>query len=199
MYLILKKLNVPLDSKIARALYTSIVFDTQLFRYIKGSPLTHRICAELLLHEQNPEEVHKNLFSTFSRGKVKLLAKIFKEIEYYKEGQVALSLLRSEDLKSNQLNMDDARDVIDFIMNIESVLVAILFRQDSSNDYKMSLRSREGFEVLTLAEKFKGGGHPTAAGAALKGDYRSIKKQVLDVLLSKWNKKSIKTKTKNLS
>lgn len=187
-YFIIKKLNLSLNQKIARALYTSIVFDTQLFRYIKGSPQSHKVCADLLLYENNPEEVHKFLFSTFTRGKIKLLAKVFSELEFYAEGQIALSLLRSKDLKDFQLNMDDSRDVIDIIMDIESVVLAVLFRQDSDEDYKISLRSRQGIEVLSVAEKFYGGGHPVAAGASLKGKYPVLKKRILDQLLLKFPK-----------
>ena len=182
-FFIIKMLKIPIDANIARAIYTSIVFDTQLFRYVRNSPHSHTICAELLLFEKKPEEVHNHLLSTFSRGKVTLLAKIFKEIEYHANGQIAVSLLRSKDLTDNNLDMDDARDIIDMIMNIKSVLIAALFREDHPQNYKLSLRSRKGIEVLRTAENFQGGGHTHASGATLKGDYQKLKKDILKKLI----------------
>ncbi len=49
---ILKALEIPLDLKIARALYTSLAFDTQLFRYVKDSSRSHEIATELLKFEK---------------------------------------------------------------------------------------------------------------------------------------------------
>lgn len=193
-YFIIEKLKIPLDEKIARALYTSIVFDTQLFRFVRGSSNSHLICAKLLQFEKHSEKVHKHLFSTFSRGKIQFLSKVFKEIEYHSNYRVALSLLRSKDLKSNNLDVDDARDITDIIMNIKSVQVAIVFREENAMCYKLSLRSIQGIEVLSLAEQWNGGGHKNAAGALLKGPYNELKGKILESIRKKFEK----TKTRGI-
>ncbi|MCB0366447.1 MAG: DHH family phosphoesterase [Bdellovibrionaceae bacterium] len=182
-YFIIKGLGIRLDENIARALYTSIAFDTQLFRYVKSSPTSHLISAELLEYERNPEEIHQNLFSTHSIGKVAFLSKVLSEIEFFGDGTLAVLKLKSQDLDDHDLEMDDARDVIDMIMNINSLQAAALFREEAPNVYKLSLRSKGKIEILGIAESFQGGGHLFAAGALLKGKYADLKNQVVDQIL----------------
>jgi phosphoesterase RecJ-like protein len=181
---IIKGLKVDLDKKIARALYTSIAFDTQLFRYVKKSPASHLIAAEILQFEDNPEEVHESLFATYSPNKVSFLADMLNSIEYFGDnGEIAVLKVSKYDLEKKQLEMDDSRDLIDMIMNINTVQLAALFRQDESQGYKISLRSRNQINILPIAEHFNGGGHKNASGAFIEGDFQDIKKQVVDKLL----------------
>src|SRR5690606_23415644 len=130
-------------------------------------------------YERHAEEIHRHLFSTFSRGKVSFLAKVLGEIEYFGEGKIAILKLSSKDLDDNGLDMDDSRDVIDMIMNINAVHAAALFREDAPNKYKVSLRSKGHLDVLGSAENLQGGGHMCAAGAYIECDYKKIKDKVV--------------------
>ena len=184
-YFIIKDLGIRLDENIAQALYTSISFDTQIFRYVKGAASSHLICAELLKYVSEPEEIHRHLFATFSQGKISFLAKVLSEIEYHANGQIAILKLGLEDIQKNNLHIDDSRDVIDMIMNVTTVITAALFRQDTANGYKMSLRSKDKIEVLGIAENYGGGGHMHAAGAFIEGEYNIIKDEVVNQLLQR--------------
>jgi phosphoesterase RecJ-like protein len=181
-YQIIKSLGIELDAPIARGLYTSIVFDTQLFRYIRASSQSHQICAELLDYEKHPEEIHRHLFATRTIQKVAFLAKALDRIEYFYQGQLAFLKLQDKDLLEHGLDWDESRDVIDMIMNIESLEAAVLFREDGPDQYKMSLRSKGTLDVLSIAEEMGGGGHLFSAGGFLQGNFSSLKKQVLDRL-----------------
>ena len=179
-YFIIRELGVRLDAKISRALYTSIAFDTQIFRYVKSSSNSHLIAAELLMYERHGEDIHRRLFSTYTPGKIAYLSKVLGDVEFHRDGRLACLLLSMKDLEDHGLEMDDARDVIDMIMNIRVLQAAALFRQENNNEYKLSLRSKGGMEILSIAEYFNGGGHLYAAGALVEGEYNEIKKQVLD-------------------
>lgn len=183
VYFIIKGLGIRLDENIARALYTSIAFDTQLFRYVKSSPTSHLICADLLEYERSPEEIHQHLFSTHSVGKVAFLAKMLAQIEFFGDARVAVLKLASQDLLDHSMEMDDSRDIIDMIMNIGTLQAAALFREESRDIYKLSMRSKGKIEILGIAESFQGGGHLYAAGALLKGSYEELKSQVVDQIL----------------
>ncbi|GIL17419.1 MAG: DHH family protein [Oligoflexia bacterium] len=179
---ILKKLDIPLDRQIARAVYTSITFDTQLYRFIRNSPQSHLIAAELLAHDIDPEEIHRALFGNQTVQKMAFLAKALGQIEYHCDGKLAVLKLKDSDLFHYNLDPDDSRDVIDMVMNIETLEAAVLFREDSEDEYKVSLRSKGLIEVLDVAESLGGGGHLYASGAFIKGDYGKFKKQVVDIL-----------------
>lgn len=182
-HFILKGLGIRFDEKIAQALYTSISFDTQIFRFVKNSVNSHLIAAELLLHINNAEEIHRHLFSTHTINKVAFLAKVLGQIEYHGNGRLAVLKLFAKDLADHNLDMDDSRDVIDMLMNVNSLQAAALFREDAKNEYKLSLRSKGALEVLGIAEAFQGGGHMFAAGAYIHGEYSDIKGKVVQMLL----------------
>lgn len=182
-YRLIKKLQIPIDTNSARALYTSITFDTQIFRFIRNSPVSHEIAAELLRFPIEPQLVHKHLFGEQTVEKIKLLAHALGQIEYFENGKIAVIRVNSADLKKHKLDPEDARDVIDFIMNIEILEAAALFREDGPSVYKLSLRSKGRLEVLAIAEKFGGGGHIYASGASIQGDYEKLRKDVVNGLL----------------
>lgn len=184
-YFLLKELNIRMDERIAQALYTSISFDTQVFKFVKNSVNSHLIAAELLMHINNAEEIHRNMFSTHTIDKVAFLSKVLGQIEYFGGGQVAVLKLHAKDLSDHNLDMDDSRDVIDMLMNVNTLQAAALFREDAKNEYKLSLRSKGGLEVLGVAEAFQGGGHMFAAGAFIRGEYKDLKTKVVQLLLQR--------------
>jgi bifunctional oligoribonuclease and PAP phosphatase NrnA len=181
---LLKALGVEMDREIARYLYTSLVFDTQLFRFIRNSPRTHEISAELLKYPINASEIHRGLFGNQTVQKVAFLAKALNRIEYFLDGKIALLRIQTEDMRSHQLETDESRDVIDMLMNIETLEIAILIREDSPNEFKISLRSKGTYNLLSAAEKFGGGGHIYSAGAFVKDNYENIRKTLLNDVIS---------------
>ena len=181
---IVKDLGVSLDKEISRCFYTSIAFDTQLFRFIRNSARSHEIAAELLHQKIDINDVHRHLFGNQTVQKMAFLAKALGQIEYYCEGRLAVLKLKDADLFHYNLDPDDSRDVIDMLMNIETLEAAALFREDSDNKFKLSLRSKGKIQVLEVAESLGGGGHVFASGASITGDYTLLKKQVIDDLSS---------------
>lgn len=184
-YFILKGLGIRFDEPIAQALYTSICFDTQLFKFVKNSVNSNLIAAELLLHLKHAEEIHRHLFSTHTINKVGYLAKVLGQIEFYGNGQVAILKLHAKDMQDHSMDMDDSRDLIDMIMNVNSLQAAAVFREDAKNEYKLSLRSKGRIEVLGIAESLNGGGHMFAAGAYIRGEYSEIKGKVVQMILQR--------------
>lgn len=184
-FFIIKALGIRLDEKIARALYTSLAFDTQIFRFVKNSPNTHLICAELLEFEKQASRIHRSLFANYTRKKVTYVGKVLSDVEYLADDRIAVLNLSLKDLDDHELDMDDSRDVIDMIMNIDSVEAAALFREDAPDVYKLSLRSKGHIEVLSIAEAFGGGGHMYAAGAEIQGDYQNIRDKAVKLMLAR--------------
>lgn len=179
---LIESLNVSLDKKIARSLYSSIAFDTQVFRYIRGSSRSLKICAKLLEYEKEPEKIHSYLFASYSKNKIKLLSEVFSKVEY-PSPEVVISTVSLEDLKKYDLKMDDVSDILDFLMSINEIKIGAFFREDAVNEFKLSLRSKPFLDINHIAKFFGGGGHRQAAGALVKGDYFSVKKQVLKEIL----------------
>jgi bifunctional oligoribonuclease and PAP phosphatase NrnA len=179
---LIQLLNIPLDQEIARALYTSITFDTQLYRFIRNSPKSHTIAAELLNFPIEPEMIHRHLFSHQTVNKISFMAKLFSNIEYYAEGRLACAVMSKEDMDHFQLDYDEVRDVTDQIMSIDSIEIALVIRQDAPNKMKVSLRSKGTTEVLSVAESIGGGGHWYASGGGYTGHIQDLKRNIITQL-----------------
>lgn len=179
---IIKSLKVPMNAEIAQCLYTSIVFDTQLFRFIRKSPRSHQIAAELMQHDFDPTDIHRRLFGNQTPEKLRFLAQALSRIEYLHNGKVAYLFLRREDFSQHKVDPEASRDVVDLMMNVENIEISVLIREEADK-IKISLRSKGRHEVLTLAEIWGGGGHLFAAGATLsQTSVSKIKTQALEWL-----------------
>jgi phosphoesterase RecJ-like protein len=175
----IKSLKIPFDAQIAMPLYTSIVFDTNYFRYIRGSPTPHLIAAELLRHGIDPQNVHKSLFGNYSQTKLKFLGQMLGNVEYEFGGKLAYIRVKTVDINKLGLEIDETRDIIDMVMNVEVIEAAVLLREDSPSQFKVSFRSKGLFSVDGLAQELGGGGHKFAAGAYVESSYEEIKSKIL--------------------
>lgn len=176
---LIQELHVPLNRDIARALYTSIAFDTQLFRYVRNSYRSHEIAAELLRYETEPSTIHKHLFGNYSAKKLKYLSQVLSTMEFFHNDRLVFLQIRAQDLYALGLDIDDSRDLVDMMMNIESVEIAALIREDEKDTFKVSLRSKGHLPVNTLAEKLGGGGHMFSAGASVVMSADPLKEQII--------------------
>ncbi|MDX9732400.1 MAG: DHHA1 domain-containing protein, partial [Bdellovibrionales bacterium] len=78
----------------------------------------------------------------------------------------------------------DSGDVIDMALNVNSVKVALLLREEEKGSrWKVSLRSKRGFNIVHAAEALGGGGHQNAAGATVNGASAQILEEKLKPLL----------------
>ncbi len=184
-YNVIKNLDIPLDPAIAEALYLSIVFDTQLFRYVRRSSVSHQIAIDLLPYIPSPETIHRNLFGGQTPEKISFISKALGKITYFLENKAAFVLLHSKEIQDFGLTAEDTRDVVDKILDIDCVEVAVLFREDSKNRYKISFRSKSTLDVLEVSEMFGGGGHHHASGAMIEGEFLKIRDQILDYFKKK--------------
>lgn len=181
---LIKKLLTGTDLRmspgIAAALYTSVVFDTQLFKFIRRSPASHLMAAELLETPFDVESIHRDLFASSSAAKFKFLSRAANGVEYSAADQIAFVSINSCDIEG--VTLDETSDLVDMMINIDTVEVAALLREESAGHYKLSLRSKGLISVLPAAETFGGGGHPFAAGAYLTGAHSDLRERILTEL-----------------
>ena len=182
---LIKSLKIPMNPAMAECLYTSIVFDTQLFRFIRKSPRSHQIAAELMEHDFDPTAIHRRLFGEQTPEKLRFLAQALSRIEYLQRDHIAYLELPFEDFEKHQVDPESSRDVVDMMMNVRNVEIAVVLREDRNGRVKISVRSKGRFEVLSLAELWGGGGHLYAAGATVEGEPFRVLRKTLDQWIEK--------------
>ena len=181
VFRMLESLQWPLSANIAEALYTSVCFDTQLFRYVKSSPKSHEIAAKVLPYLENPEKIHEHLFGNVPIEKFRFLAHCTSQIEFFFHNQLAYLEISDDDLIRFNMSSEDTRDLTDHILGVDSVEISLVVSPHEGGK-KLSIRSRKPVRVLELAELWGGGGHPAAAGAFIPaGSERllNLKKELL--------------------
>ncbi len=170
---LLKYLKLDITPAWATCLYTAILTDTGSFRYMNTTPLTHRIVAGLLEKGIRPEKVAQQVYESNSIQKIYFIGQILKNLKTASDGKIAWVVVPPYE------NYESDEDIVAYPRSLKSVKVAILFRELKSDRVKVSLRSKGGVDVNTLAQKFGGGGHKAAAGCVVKGKLSSVKRKVL--------------------
>ena len=192
---IIEALKVRMDRDIARALYTSLIFDTNMFKYVKNPEKLHSICSELLKYETDPEEIYREVFGTPSFEKISFISSILSRIELHFDRKFALFYVSQDDLNNYNLDYCEAYSILEILLDVHEIECIAMIRQEKDNQFKLSLRSKNDLEILSIAEHFKGGGHLFAAGATVGGNLESLKSKLIALFQPRLNGSKQKHKT----
>lgn len=181
IYLLLEELQIPLDEKIARALYTGISTDTGCFKYASTTARTHLIASRLFAIPFDHARIDKIMFDTFSHAQIEVEALAKETLEYHFDGKCALIVVTTAMLVQAGVFEHEIDGLTAIPRKIEGVEVALVFRQREGG-YKISMRASEYVDVSKVCQKLGGGGHKRAAGCFIKGDVETAKTTVLEAL-----------------
>ena len=173
------KVNIEYDEAVA--MYAAIMTDSGCFKYTNTSSRTHRIAAELIDVGVKPYQIFGKIYETTSLQDINLLAEALQSLKLSENGKVAWLWVTKEMLKKTKASLEGTEGIINFARSIESVEIAMLFRETGTEDrVKVSFRSKGSVDVNKLASFFEGGGHVTASGCTVFGKMQDVEKKVLD-------------------
>jgi phosphoesterase RecJ-like protein len=174
---ILRALSAPLDSLVAKAVFTSLVTDTGWFRYSNTDVETLALASELVAHGVEPARLFESLFQRRAAVEPLALAAVLGRLEYFAEGRLAVT---DQPLGNGGVPaLDDGDPVLDLLRAVASVEVVLYVRETEPGVCKLSARSKTAFDVNQLARRFGGGGHVKAAGATIRGGLREVRAQLV--------------------
>jgi phosphoesterase RecJ-like protein len=158
--------NQWIDASIASNLYTGIMTDTGSFKYASTTSDTHRVIADLIDAGARNDQIHKKTFDVNSLNRLQLLGLALSRLEKLVDHKVAFIHLSRKDLEDHDFKKGDTEGFVNYALSIKDVELAAIFIEDMNEDYvKLSLRSKNDFNVNEFArEHFNGGGHINAAG-----------------------------------
>jgi phosphoesterase RecJ-like protein len=177
---LLVAMNGRLSPPTAEALYAAVVTDTGSFRFPKTSPQTHRLAAELLAAGANPSYIYSQLYEQYPLGRVRLKGHVIDSIQTAAAGQIAYYKLDRATLKHYGVKASDLDGFASLGQEIGGVRVTIFCLETSNSRVKISLRSDGTVAINQIAAKYDGGGHPSAAGAAVNGKLDQVLEQVVE-------------------
>jgi bifunctional oligoribonuclease and PAP phosphatase NrnA len=159
---------------IAEALYVAILTDTGSFRFPKTSFRTHRIVAQLIAAGADPGRLYREIYEHYPLDLVRLKGHLMNILQTKASGQLAFVALDRATLKAYGVKQADLDGFASLGQQVDGVRLSLFFIEMSKQQVKVSLRSDGSVAINGLAGRLGGGGHPSAAGAIVKGNLDEV-------------------------
>ena len=180
-------LHYSVSADAATCLLTGIMMDTGSYLYDNTTEKTHLATAFLLEQGADHASVRYHLFQNRPLQNVKFLGYLIDEMELLFDDKVVFLTVSDYLLKQFNVAYEDLDEFIAYVRDIEGVELAIIFKELSLDETKLSLRSKKWCNVNKLASNFNGGGHERAAGAVIKASIEETRKMILPLLKKMFN------------
>lgn len=175
-------LGVPWTREIATHLYLAIATDTGGFRHGNITARTFATCARIALTDVEPAALSRQIFDSYSVGRVRLTGRLLSGMELHHAQRVAVLYFDDALLASCEATVDDTEGLVNLPLGAREILAVAMFKRQSATALRVSLRSKGDVDVRAVAKLWGGGGHKNASGATLAGAYEEVKRSVVDAL-----------------
>ena len=172
-------LGVKITPEIADCLYTGIATDSGCFLYPGAGPELHRIAADLIECGARYAEINRVMFDTKSRSAIRLLKRVYSDMEFFHEDRCAVLCLTNELIEDTGAKESDLDGVASMVRQVEGVLFGITIRERGENEYKISLRAAGEADAAKVCMQFGGGGHKGAAGCTILAPLDEVKVRIV--------------------
>ncbi|MCL5090697.1 MAG: DHHA1 domain-containing protein, partial [Patescibacteria group bacterium] len=160
-------------------LFLGIVTDTGCLQFSNTSATTLRVVADLIDKGACLNEVVLKHYRSYQFKTIKYWGKIMENMQLDESGKFVWSKLSREELSELGVEPTDMEGAGLFAPIIFGTEFGIIIH-DEGNQIRVSLRSRNLFDVSKIALAFGGGGHKQAAGFSLKLPLDQAEKIVLE-------------------
>jgi phosphoesterase RecJ-like protein len=172
-------LGVPWTTAMAEHLYLAIATDTGGFRHGPVSTRTFEACRRIAATGVDPSELSRRIFSSFGLGRVKLTGAMLGAMQLFHRDRLAVLFFDDALLAACGASVDDTEGLVNIPLMAREVEVVALFKQQTSDVCRVSLRSKGEVDVRRVALAWKGGGHKNAAGLTVYGDFAAAQQAVI--------------------
>ncbi len=183
-----------LDEKISSCLFTAIMTDTGSFRYANVNSKTFQVAADLTAKGAKPHIIANNVYNRNTYSGLKLLGQALSTLEIDEQKGVAWLYITRKMLKETEANDEEVEGIIDIVTTLKDTEVSILLKETKDEKVKVSFRSKGNFDVNKFANKFKGGGHPNAAGCLCSAPLEEVREKILSELFKELESSQNKNK-----
>ncbi|RJP30517.1 MAG: bifunctional oligoribonuclease/PAP phosphatase NrnA [Actinobacteria bacterium] len=153
-----------IEPEVATCLYTGLVTDTGRFEHRNTSSYTFALASELAAAGADTFQVIREVYDNQSLPYTRLLGRALQRIEVVDGLGLAYSYITQKDLGETGAVLPETEDLIDHLRSVRGTRVVALFKELADGKVRVSLRSRDAYEVGPVARGMGGGGHAMAAG-----------------------------------
>lgn len=167
---------------VALGAYVALVSDTGSFRFANTTPRVHAVVAQLMATGLDPEWVYRRLFATAPLRRLELLREALGTLRVADDAPVGWMTVTHDAVRRHQAGPEDFEGLVEHVRSVEGIEVALIFRETSPGETKVSLRSNGDVDVNAVARRFGGGGHVKAAGATIASPASEAAPRVVDAV-----------------
>lgn len=182
VYHLLRSLEAPITADVATNLYAALFTDTGGFRHENTTEAALRLGADLVALGANAGWIALKSYKSRSVPQLKLEGLAVSRMRTELEGRLVWSEVTQQMLREAQAeDMQESEGIIDQLQSIDTMVLAVLFKEGEGGTTKISVRSRDPVDATEVCRPFGGGGHRRAAGAELGEPLESAQTRVLEV------------------
>ena len=167
MFLLLKELCIKPEQRIANSIFAAITTDTGNFQYSNTQKITHEIVAELYDWGVSANDVSIEIYESDRLERLKIEALAISKMRRELDGKLLITYVDQDMLKQTGAFMYETDRIVNLMRAIKGTEVSVLVKEYEKSVIKVSMRSKQYFDVARLCAKLGGGGHVRAAGATL--------------------------------
>lgn len=173
------KMKVEITQEMAMALYSSIIVDTNSFRYPSVNKETFKYAHDLLKTGIRPHTIYNDLYGNKRVEHLRLLGEVLKNAKLSENETIAWMTIKKSLLQKYNAHLEDVQPFINQLLILKNVKVAIMFQELPNKIVKVGLRSKGEINVSDIAETLGGGGHYHSAAVLCSGTLASVTKRVI--------------------
>lgn len=166
--------------EVAMPLLTGMVTDSLGFRISSTKPRTLEIAISLMERGASLTEITARTLDTRSAQEFELWKRVLPGA--VREHEIAHASVTLSDAATVGFNDSTDAGLVQFLVNINEVMIAAIFKERSLGEIGISLRSKRGYDVASVAAALGGGGHIQASGATVQGSLDEVRARVLPLL-----------------
>ena len=179
VYRLLRRAGLPISKAVATNLYAAILTDTGSFQHGNTTPEALRTAADLVVCGAAVEELSAGMYGNHDPREWHLLSEALASLRLSSDGRLAWIEVTSAARERVGLGLEATEGFIDFVRTVGGVQIAMMFKEVSRSEVRVSFRSRGSVDVSWLAKQFGGGGHRNAAGCTLREPLGEARARIL--------------------
>ena len=166
---LIQALDVPVTREIATHVYVAVLTDTGSFHYSNITPRTFEVARQCTAAGINPAAIARAVYDSNKIGRLKLFRAVLNGMQLDATERVATLFVTREMAAASGATYEDTEGLVNFPLSAREVQAVVFFKENGTDDWRISLRSKGEIDVNAVAKEFGGGGHKNASGCSVHG------------------------------
>jgi phosphoesterase RecJ-like protein len=182
IYNLCKAIGGRITREIAECVYMALVTDTGSFHFSNTTDRTLKVASELIKAGVKPASISEAVYNNYPWSRIELMRQVLGTVKRDASGQVAWMRQTLKMCEVAEAVDGDNNGFVNIPLAARDILAVVYMREVGENQFRVSLRSKDGINVAKVAEKFGGGGHKNASGLRVEGNWDEKEREIVDAV-----------------